>query len=81
MPCRLEVFAINGKRAEQSDFGDTFDHRIEDAEPYACADMQFEPKPATNDILDKYGINMDEYKEVCLKLREELCVGRCGWCI
>lgn len=81
LPCRLEKFTINGKKAEQSDFGDTYDHRIADAEPYECADMQFEPKPATREILNKYEINLEEYKEVCMKLCEELCVGRCGWCV
>ena len=41
LPCRLEVFTINGKTADQEDFGDTDDHHYEDAEPYACADMHF----------------------------------------
>ena len=26
LPCRLEVFTINGKCAEQNDFGDMYDH-------------------------------------------------------
>lgn len=34
LPCRTEVFTINGKSAEQNDFGDTYDHHYEDAEPY-----------------------------------------------
>ena len=35
LPCRTEVFTINGKSAEQNDFGDMYDHHYEDAEPYA----------------------------------------------
>ena len=26
LPCELETFTINGKVADSSDFGDTFDH-------------------------------------------------------
>ena len=26
LPCELETFTINGKAADSSDFGDTFDH-------------------------------------------------------
>ena len=26
LPCELETFTINGKNADSSDFGDTFDH-------------------------------------------------------
>lgn len=26
LPCRTEVFTINGKNAEQNDFGDMYDH-------------------------------------------------------
>ena len=26
LPCELETFTINGKSADSSDFGDTFDH-------------------------------------------------------
>ena len=56
LPCRLDVFTINGKSADQDDFGDTFDHHCEDAEPYACADMHFDSKPPTKEVLDKYNI-------------------------
>lgn len=39
LPCRLEVFTINGMGADQDDFGEVCDHDMESAEPYACADM------------------------------------------
>lgn len=48
------MFTINGKSAEQDDFGSMYDHDIESAEPYACVDMYFEPKPPTKEVLDKY---------------------------
>lgn len=81
LPCRLEVFTINGKSAEQDDFGSMYDHDTESAEPYACADMYFEPKPPTKEVLDKYNITEEEYCNICDELEDKLCVGRCGWCV
>lgn len=42
LPCRLEVFAINGKNANQNDFVYAYDHDIENAETDTCSDMQIE---------------------------------------
>ena len=80
LPCSLEVFTINGKGADQYDFGDIYDHDIESAEPYACADMHFDPKPPTKEVLDKYHITVEEYNTICNELEDKLWVGRCGWC-
>ena len=44
LPCRLEVFAINGKNANQNDFVYAYDHDIENAETDTCSDMQLEFK-------------------------------------
>ena len=39
LPCRTEVFTINGKSAEQDDFGDTYDHhKAVDAKVFAIMD-------------------------------------------
>lgn len=81
LPCRLEMFTINGKSAEQEDFGDIYDHDIESAEPYACANMYFESKPPTKEVLDKYNITEEEYCNICDELEDKLCVGSCGWCV
>ena len=81
LPCRLEVFTINGNGADQDDFGDMYDHDAESAEPYACADMHFEPKPPTKEVLDKYNITEEEYYNICNELECKLCVGGCGWCV
>jgi hypothetical protein len=43
--------------------------------------MQFIPKMPTDEVLEKYSINLKEYAEICDKLRWELAVGECGWCI
>lgn len=54
LPCHLEVFTINGKDADQYDFGDIFDHNEEIREPYGCGDMYFDSKPPAKEVLDKY---------------------------
>lgn len=79
--CALQVFDINGISASYYDFGDNYDHDKESAEDYGCGDMQFDAKPPTQSILDKYNINIDEYNEICIKLKDALSFGSCGWCI
>lgn len=80
LPCRTEVFTINGKSAEQNDFGDTYDHHHEDAEPYACADMHFDPKPPTKEVLNRYNITEEEYRVICYELKRVLREGKCDSC-
>lgn len=80
LPCRLEVFTINGKGADQDNFGDMHDHDAESAEPYACADMHFDPKPPTKEVLYEYNLTEGEYYNICNELECKLCVGSCGWC-
>lgn len=77
--CELEAFKINGQKANYNDFGDKYDTMAEKAEQYCCANMKFIPKPATQEVLDKYKINADEYNEICKEL-DCLSLGSCGWC-
>ena len=77
--CSLEIFKINDIDAYEGDFGDKEDIDRDNAEDYCCGNMQFIPKPATQKILDKYKINVDEYNKVCEKL-DVLSFGSCGWC-
>lgn len=81
LPCSCETFIINGKRADVDDFGSTVDMDSEHAEQYACGDRQFVPQMPTDEVLEKYGINLKEYAEICNKLQCALAVGTCGWCI
>lgn len=81
LPCRLEVFAINGKNANQNDFVYAYDHDIENAETDTCSDMHFDPKPPTKEVLNRYNITDKEYYDICNELESELYVGRCGWCV
>jgi len=45
--CATSKFTINGVRANSNDFGTQADRNPEEAEDYACADMQFERIPST----------------------------------
>ena len=80
-PCCLDIFSINGKDAEQEDFGKVYDHDKESTRPYGCGNMYFEPKPPTKVVLDKYNITEEEYYNICNELENKLCVGSCGWCV
>lgn len=81
LPCSLEIFTINGKTADQDDFGDTYDHDAESSDEYACMDMHFDRKPPTKEVLDKYNITEKEYDTICYELEYRLHVGGCGWCV
>ena len=63
--CSLSKFEINGIKADYDDFGDKYDHDTENAEDYACGDMRFDSKPPTKEVLNTYGINEEEYYEIC----------------
>ena len=81
LPCELETFTINGKAADSSDFGDTFDHNKRIKKHYGCGDMRFEPQSPTKEVLAKYNITEEEYNKICDELEDKLCIGRCGWCV
>ena len=84
LPCRLMEFTINGIKADQNDFGEETDlgWGEREPEPYACGNMQFESYPTPPEgVLEKYGINLEEYHEICEKLENQLFVGECGWCV
>ena len=77
----LKVFRINGIDANINDFGKCYDDEREWAPDYGCGNMCFhqydEPSVET---LNKYSINIAEWKEICDKLNTELYVGRCADC-
>lgn len=79
--CACQVFKINGIDADENDFGSKEDKDIENAIEYGCGDMTFERKPASDEILKKYGIDLIDYNEVCEKLEKGLSFGGCGWCV
>ena len=84
LPCELEVFTINDKKANSYDFGSTVDHK-EDCDDeiaaYGCYDRYFESKPPTEEVLHKYNITEEEYYKICDELKDKLYVGSCEWCV
>jgi len=79
--CELSDFTINGIDADYRDFGTKSDRDSAHAEEYGCGNMRFEAIPATNEILTKYGISVDEYNQIAAELCEELSFGCCEWCV
>lgn len=79
--CATQAFSINGIPADSGDFGEHYDNAPDEAEPYGCGDMRFFPKPATDEVLKKYGISANEYTEIAEKLESGLSFGGCGWCV
>ena len=77
LPCTLGKFIINDKKADVDDFGVTFSDGS--AMKGTCS-KRFKSGLPTQAVLDKYGINLEEYREVCERLEENLEVYNCGYC-
>jgi hypothetical protein len=81
LPCSLEVFTINGIKAEEEDFGKGYDEDYGAAgHDWSCGNRVFKAKFPTDEILRKYNLTANEYRTVCNKLEEMLTIGCCGWC-
>ena len=84
LPCELEIFTINGKKANSNNFGSTVDHK-EDCDDeivaYGCYNRYFESKSPTEEVLHKYNITEEEYYDICNELENKLHEGSCGWCV
>ena len=78
LPCELQTFKVNGKDADIEDFGvkTMLDGSCMD---YECG-CEFHPELPSLVVLEKYGINADEYAEIANELESKLNVNRCGWC-
>lgn len=76
-PCGIETFIINCIDADVDDFGNRSING--DCMENQCC-CSFEYKLPTQEILDKYNINLSEYAEVCERLRELLNFNYCGLC-
>lgn len=79
--CSLNTFVINGIEGDYEDFGTKYDHSPETAKPYGCGNMKFDSKPATQEVLDKYKITLDDYSVVCDELSDALNFGNCNACV
>ncbi len=79
--CECAQFEINGIQADYNDFGVKCDTEPSNEPYYGCGNMQFFPRLSTQELLDKYKITVDEYKEIAEKLAEMLSFGCCGRCV
>lgn len=77
LPCELEIFKINGIEAEIKDFGEI--ERSGNCMNYTCS-QTFNPKFPTEEVLEKYGINLKDYSDIYDRLEDELHVFGCGMC-
>jgi hypothetical protein len=81
LPCEAQMFVINGVEGCKDDFGVNRDIGDPD-EPYACDDNQFvRNEEVAPEVLTRYGITEDEYREIQDQLEGNFCVGSCGWCV
>ena len=79
--CNTRDFEINGVTADSRDFGEQEDTDPDEAEEYACGNMQFIPfTVAPEGVLTKYGITQKEFDTVAEELSEKLSFGPCSWC-
>ena len=79
--CYCPVFTIKGQKADQDDFGEGDDIDFDDKPKCrGCGNKVFVAKPATQKVLDKYGITVDEYNEIASVLEDGLSFGYCGLC-
>ena len=87
LPCELEIFRVKKVRgADKDDFGASREFgkkkgRLYGWEP-VCVNRKFVPKarPAKG-VLEKYGITLDEYREIGKALKDILYVGECSLCL
>jgi len=81
-------FRINGIEATWKDFGkieadipkDQTEDDFYSDWAFCCNPEKFVPKVYSFDVLEKYGINADEYRDICLKLYDILSFDGCAWC-
>jgi len=78
--CETKVFKINGIKASYRDFGEKYDTAPDKRRPNICGNMAFKPALPTQQVLNKYGINITEYKYVCEKLKACVSFGTCRLC-
>ena len=89
LPCEAAEFVVNGIKGQKRDFGHNgdvglFDYEYDewDDENWACADNQFVPNDAPEEgVLEKYGITLEEYRQVQDECVSKFNVGGCGWCV
>ena len=79
--CSLKTFTINGKPVDEDDFFTQDDVSRDTAEDYACGNMLGTPCKATSEVLEKYGLTVDEFNTIAEEAADLVSFGNCGWCV
>jgi hypothetical protein len=79
--CSLKTFTIDGERVDEDDFFYKDDVGRDYAEPYACGNMQGTALKATDKVLKKYNLTVDEFNTVAEEAADLVSFGSCGWCV
>lgn len=81
LPCELEVFTINGIKADRDDFGFLVGYCGE-YEDYSCSNRVFVINESKKEeTMLKYRLTEVEYDMVCSELRSECYIDECNYCI
>lgn len=77
LPCTLSRFKINNIDANISDFGE----RESEGSPLnnGCR-VKFKFKLPTDEVLNKYKIDLNDYSTICNILEEEFNIYNCRYC-
>lgn len=80
--CALEMFIVNGVRADECDFGEQGDAAPWAASEYGCGNMCFTPfaRPRDAKVLKKYDITEEQFSQIADELAEALSFGKCSLC-
>lgn len=81
LDCRSYIFKIRCKSADIDDFGKLEDIDEKRACDWGCGNMCFTPKLLAQEVLDKYKISADEYKQITEALEKGFDYGCCSMCI
>lgn len=71
---------IRGQEADIDDFGNDEDIDPQHAPPWGCGNRFFQVWEERPEILEKYGITVEEYDEIGFWLQRCLSVGCCDLC-
>lgn len=77
---REAVLIVKGKEADIDDFGDTEDIDPQHAPPWGCGNMFFQVWEESPEVLEKYGLTVEEYDEIGFWLQRCLTIGCCDLC-
>ena len=79
--CDADVtLMVKGKPADVEDFGDGRDIEPNQAPLGGCGHYFFEVWEESPEVLEKYGLTVEEYDEIGFWLQRCLTIGFCDWC-